>query len=191
MLFIFAPVFSHNSTIEKKKRPCKNCGKPSYIFSKGRCQDCSRIEDTQKKMERATEKMIVEEDLSDLIADADAVFSQYIRLKYADKNGIVKCFTCSEKKHWTLMQNGHYIKRAHLYLRWDERNCRPQDNTCNCLRDGNIGAFSANLEKEKPGITDILIEEMRVVHKPTREEIRQIIAEYTPKVKAMKLAFKK
>ena len=177
---------AYNSTISKKLKPCSSCGKPCYWFSKKRCSQCAKVEDVQKRMEKETEKMIADEDLSDLIADADAIFSQFIRLKYADKNGIVKCFTCDIRKHWTLMQNGHYIKRGHLYLRWDERNCRPQDNNCNCLQDGNIGAFTINLEKECRGVTDILKSEMRIVHKPTRQEIREIIAEYTPKVKALK-----
>ena len=30
----------------------------------------------------------------------DAVFSEYIRRKYADKNGIVSCYTCGKKKFW-------------------------------------------------------------------------------------------
>lgn len=182
--------FGHNSTIAVKEKICVSCGRPCIWFSKKRCATCAKIETTQSRMEKETEKMIVEEDLSGLIADADAIFSQYIRLKYADKHGVVKCFTCNERKHWTLMQNGHYIRRGHLYLRFDERNCRPQDNDCNCMRDGNLAAFTLNMEQELPGITDILKEESRLVHKPTREEIRSIISEYTPKVKLLKLKLK-
>ena len=130
--------------------------------------------------------MIEEEDLSGLIADADAIFSQYIRLKYANRVGIVKCYTCPIEKHWTLMQNGHYVKRAHLYLRWDERNCRVQCADCNEVLYGNMAEYTARLDQERDGITDILKDEMRLVHKPTREEIRQVIAEYTPKVAALK-----
>src|SRR5688572_29570986 len=109
--------FGYNSTIGKKEKICKSCGKKCYWFSKQRCQQCSTIEDTQKRMEAATESMIKEEDLSDLINDADAIFSQYIRLKNATAKGIAKCFTCGIEKHYTLLQNGHYIKRGHLYLR--------------------------------------------------------------------------
>lgn len=176
----------HNSTIRLKTKPCKRCGVPSIIFSKGRCQNCARIEDTLARDEKETEKIIEEEYLSGLIQDADAIFSQFIRLKYARPDGFVKCFTCDNVKHWTMMQNGHYIKRGHLFLRWDERNCRPQDQYCNEVESGNIPKFTKNLEQENPGITEILTEEMRIVHKVTREEIRQIIADYTPKVKEMK-----
>ena len=177
---------AYNSTIKLKQKPCIRCGIKSFIFSKGRCEPCARIENTLANDEKEIDKIIQEEDLSGLIQDADAIFSQYIRLKYADEKGLVKCFTCDVIKHWTLMQNGHYIGRACMALRHDERNCRPQENGCNEFKRGNIPIFTANLEKESPGITSILTEKMRLVHKVTREEIRQIISEYTPKVKELK-----
>jgi hypothetical protein len=34
-----------------------------------------------------------------LIKKLDAIFSEYIRRKYADKNGIVKCYTCDKKAY--------------------------------------------------------------------------------------------
>ena len=175
-----------NSTIITRKKKLK-CGHFDFNFSKGRCVRCAKIEDTQKRMEKETERMIVEEDLSGLIADADAIFSRYVRLKYADKDGNTACFTCGNKKHWTLMQNGHYIKRGHLYLRWDERNTRPQDAECNEYKGGNMAEFTQRLEKENPGITDMLKEEMRLVHKPTREEIRNVISEYIQKFHKLKI----
>lgn len=180
--------FGYNSTIGKKLKPCKSCGKSCYWFSKQRCQDCSRIEDTLKRMEQENEKVIVEEDLSDLIADADIIVSQYTRLKYADKDGLVKCYTCDVVKHWTLMQAGHYVKRANLYLRFDERNLRPQESYCNEYLHGNMAVYTANLEKECKGITDILRSEATLVHKVDRTELRQIISEYTIKVKKLKNA---
>lgn len=162
-----------------------SCGKPCVWFSKKRCKQCATVEDVLAREEKINDRIIEEEDLSGLIADADAIFSKYIRLKYADKKGVVKCYTCDVKKHWTLMQCGHYIKRGHLYTRHDERNCRPQESWCNEAKKGNLAVFAQNLESETPGITDILREEVAVVYKPTREELRQVIAEYTPKVKSL------
>lgn len=178
--------FGHNSTIGKKLKPCKSCGKPCYWFSKQRCSDCARIEDTMKRMEQETEVLIKEEDLSGLIEDADTVFSQFVRLKYAGIDGKVKCYTCPTVKHYTLMQNGHYMKRAHLYLRWDERNCRPQCQGCNEFESGNMAEYTKRLDQECKGLPDILKADAVLVHKPTRDEIRQVIAEYTPKVKSLK-----
>lgn len=182
--------YRHNSTIGVKERECISCGKKCFWFSKKRCKECSTIEDTMKRMEQQTESIIEEEDLGDLIADADAIFSQYIRLKYVDKDGKVKCFTCDIVKHWTMMQAGHYIGRAHLYLRWDERNLRPQESNCNEFLHGNMAVFTQRLDAECKGITDILKSDMRLVHKPTRDEIRQVIAEFSPKVTLMKKQLK-
>jgi ribosomal protein L37E len=183
--------FGYNSTINRKKKECKSCGKPSFIFSRGRCADCSRIEDTQKRMEKETEKVIRDEDLSGLVSDADTVFSQYIRLKYANQQGFLSCFTCGVVKHWTLQQNGHYIKRGHLFLRHDERNCRPQCVECNEYKGGNMGEFTKRLEKESYGITEILKEESALVYKVTRDELRGIISDYSKKVKELKSKLKK
>jgi ribosomal protein L37E len=182
--------FGYNSTIGKKLKPCKSCGKPCYWFSKQRCSDCARVEDTMKRMEAESERVIEEEDLSGLIEDADIIMSRYIRLKYADKDGLVKCYTCDVKKHWSLMQAGHYVKRANLYLRWDERNLRPQESYCNEYLHGNMAEFTKRLDQECKGLPDILRADAVLVHKPTREEIRQIISEYTPKVKFLKSKLK-
>lgn len=175
-----------NSTIIPKKKSCVSCGRNDYIFSKGRCKQCSTIESTQKRMEKVSEKLIEEDNLQDLIKDADAIFSKYIRLKYADEYGNVACYTCGNKKHWTLQQAGHFIPRSNLFLRFDERNLRAQDSDCNEFKRGNMAVFSQRLEQEQPGIVDILREEAAVVYKPTRDEIRQIISEYTKKVKELK-----
>ena len=176
--------FGYNSTIGKKLKPCRSCGKPCYWFSNKRCQDCARIEDTMKRMEEVTEKVIEEEDLSGLIADADALVSRYVRMRWSDKNGNCKCYTCPTVLPWKQMQAGHYIKRSHLFLRWDaDRNIRPQCELCNCNKHGNLAVFAQTLEKEKPGLPDILLEESALVFKPSRSEIKQIILEYSVKIK--------
>lgn len=179
-----------NSTIIRKKKLCRSCGTDQYIFSKGRCQPCATVEDTGKRVEKYAESLIVKENLSELIDKADDVFSQYIRLKYTDDLGYCSCYTCGATKQWTLLQNGHYMKRGHLYSRWDERNCRPQDRECNEQKGGNLGEFTKRLEAERPGITDILKEESMIAYKPTREEISQVIVEYRSKVNELKRRLK-
>lgn len=72
----------------------------------------------------------------------DAVYSQYIRLKYADQDGMVKCITCNEVKHWKEMQNGHYESRGHYPTRWLDDNCHPQDYRCNCILKGNYTEYA-------------------------------------------------
>jgi predicted thioredoxin/glutaredoxin len=175
-----------NSTIKMKLKPCARCGKDCYWFSKKRCKDCARIEDIMNEQEEETEQAIKEEGLQDLIKDADTIFSRWVRLSNSDKDGNVSCYTCDVTKHWTLMQNGHYIKRGNLFLRFDPRNCRVQCEGCNVYKDGNYAEYTQRLEKERPGIVEYLLEESRLVYKPTRLEIKNIITEYTLKIKQLK-----
>lgn len=132
------------------------------------------------------EKETGEYDLSDLIKDADAVYSKWLRLSNADKDGIVSCYTCDLNMRWQNAQCGHYVKRGNLFLRWDPRNTRVQGECCNIHKAGNYLEFTKRLEAEKPGITQILLEEGHLVYKPTRYEIQQIISEYTQKLKTLK-----
>lgn len=178
---------AYNSTIRVKEKPCIRCGKPCVWFSKKRCQTCAKIEQTLARDEKELEKIIDEEDLGTLIQDADRVVSLYVRLKHSDKDGNCKCFTCSTVLPYKQMQAGHYIRRSHLLLRWDtDRNIRPQCENCNCYHHGRLAVFAQNLEKEKPGLPDILLEESTIVYKPSRHEIRQIISEYTQKLEQLK-----
>lgn len=180
--------YRYNSTIKVKDKICISCGKKAPHFSKKRCEQCARIENVHQQMERDAERIIKEEDLSSIISDADTVFSRYIRMAAADNKGIASCYTCETKKHFSLLECGHYMKRGNLFLRFDERNCRPQCKMCNHNQstDGEKLKFTKRLESEHPGITDILREEAALVYKPTREELRGIITEYTAKLKVEK-----
>jgi len=86
--------------------------------------------------------------LSNLEKNVWKKFSLHIRLKYADQNGYVSCYTCGENKHYKEMQAGHYIKRSRKMLKFDERNVRPQCQRCNLFLDGNQDAFAVRLEQE-------------------------------------------
>ncbi len=120
----------------------------------------------------------IEPDLQDLIHEADIVFSKYVRKSAADENGMVKCYTCDNVGRWQDVDAGHFIGRSCIYLRHDFRNVKPQCGVCNRFKKGNLFEFAKNLEKEKPGIVEILTEESRVVYKPSRAELIAIIDEY-------------
>jgi len=184
--YLYKMSYRYNSTIKIKHKPCSRCGKVGPIFSKGRCQQCATIENTLAKMEDDSERLIKEEGLQDLIKQADEVFSRWLRLSGSDKEGNVSCFTCGVTKHWTFQQNGHYIKRGNLFLRFDPRNCRVQCEGCNVYKDGNYSEYTQRLEAERPGITEYLLEESRIAYKPTRDEIKGIIKEYRLKLKLLK-----
>lgn len=78
----------------------------------------------------------------------DQVFSQFVRQKYADEDGMVDCWTCSKRLHWKEMQNGHFVSRQHLATRYSEDNCRPQCVGCNVFGGGKVSVFAERLERE-------------------------------------------
>ena len=87
--------------------------------------------------------------LSKLKKDLDTIFSIFIRLRYADDDGLVICFTCQKKAHYKNgMQNGHFMSRKHLNTRFHEENCQVQCAGCNIFRYGEQYKFSVNLDNE-------------------------------------------
>ena len=82
--------------------------------------------------------------------EADRWFSLYIRQKYADWRGYVKCYTCGHTAPYNKgMQCGHFASRRFLNTRFDEENCRVQCMACNVFKRGNMNIFSEKLIEEK------------------------------------------
>lgn len=72
--------------------------------------------------------------LPSLIRKADTLTSEYIRRKYADEHGFIKCVTCGHKLHWKDAHCAHYIERAAKSTRWLEENLHPACPSCNVFR---------------------------------------------------------
>ena len=83
-----------------------------------------------------------------LVTKLDAVFSEYIRRRYA-KNDIAQCVTCGKKDHWKNLQAGHFISRKHYATRWNEENVQVQCVGCNVYRYGEQYLFGVYLGEEK------------------------------------------
>jgi hypothetical protein len=81
--------------------------------------------------------------LKSLKAEADKVFSVYIRQRGMDEGGTNTCVSCGALKHWKELQCGHFVSRIYLSTRYDERNCHAQCGACNVLRRGNMVGFAA------------------------------------------------
>jgi hypothetical protein len=79
---------------------------------------------------------IARKSLPKLIASLDRIFSVYIRLRDADKNGICRCITCGKPFHWKEGDAGHFIPRDRKATRWDECNVNAQCHRCNRFRSG-------------------------------------------------------
>lgn len=73
----------------------------------------------------------------------DRVFSIYIRIR---DDG--KCYTCGDEKHWKYQQNGHYVSRSYLPLRFSEINCHVQCYSCNICKNGNMDEYAIKLQKQ-------------------------------------------
>lgn len=177
--------FRRNSTIGVKQKICQSCGKPCYWFSKKRCKQCATIEQTYERMQQETDEYIDRNSLSDIIRVADEWFSKYVRLMGVNEEGLVSCYTCDDTIPWQKAQCGHYIKRGCLYLRHDTRNGKIQCETCNVFMDGNMAEYTQRMERDFPGLPDILREESMVVYKPDRDELQRLITEYSIKSKQL------
>ena len=124
-----------------------------------------------------------------LIKRLDKIFSEYIRLKHADKKGMVKCYTCNKKAYWKGegMQNGHFISRRSRILRWDERNCRIQCYSCNVMRYGESYIFGIKLNKEYGyDISEELLIESKKIIKQSDQALLDLINLYQEKVESLK-----
>jgi hypothetical protein len=113
------------------------------------------IKRTAKRVKSIKKKKPVT--LSSLKHKLDAVFSKYIRNKYAI-NGMVACFTCGKVDKVEKMQNGHFISRGYLATRFDENNCRVQCVGCNIFGNGKLFDFEERLKEE---LGEEFVEEMK------------------------------
>lgn len=115
---------------------------------------------------------------SQLVKELDAIFSRYIRLRDADKNGICSCITCGEKIHRKNIQNWHFITRGNYKYRRSVVNCWSQCMPCNIYKSGNYIAYTlAMIWKYWEWIVREMQEDKELV-KISTPEIREMIEKY-------------
>lgn len=137
--------------------------------------------------------------LPQLVKQADTEFSRYVRLRdseYIDGQWEGNCITCDRKLvilsregRWNAGANlGHFIGRSAKKLRWDECNCNLQCAHCNAWRDkiSMLDAYKKGIE-DKYGKETLkrLLKEAKELHKPTRDELEQVIHDSKEQVKYM------
>ena len=137
--------------------------------------------------------------LPQLVKLADKEFSRYVRLRdceLIDGQWVGECITCNrrlvvldENGHWNAGSNlGHFIGRSVKKLRWDECNTNLQCAHCNAWRDkiDMLDAYKKGIEdKYGKDTLDRLKLESKQMHKPTRDELEQIIHDSREQVKYM------
>lgn len=174
-----------NSTIQRKKKRCIDCGLQSYIFSHGRCEQCAKIfnvmKNDEKDMEDETESVAI------LKKDADLLFSRLIRLRAAEPiTGMCQCFICGSPVHYSEAQAMHYIHRQDSLLRLHPKNVRVGDKKCNEYLDGNLKLFAEKLDAEEPRLSEWLYAEGKESYKFWRQELKTMIADFTREINHLK-----
>ena len=126
-----------------------------------------------------------------LKAKAWKLFSEYIRRKYADKDGIAECYTCGKRAHWKGegIQCGHAIGGRGNYVLFLEEICRPQCNMpCNTklAKAGNYEVFIPKIIKEI-GVDEYEhhVRESRKPFKRTRGDYEDLISYYSMRLEAL------
>lgn len=82
------------------------------------------------------QKKVKQPDRQKLINKLDTVFSEFIRLRDCDNNGICKCITSGQYFHWRDCDAGHFITRDNMATRWEEENVNAQGRGDNRFKSG-------------------------------------------------------
>jgi len=93
-------------------------------------------------------KSLADYKLSDLASILWEIFSLYTRLRFADFEGKVKCYTCISEGHFRSLDAGHMIPRAFLRVKFSEWNVHPQCMKCNKGLGGNRDQYEKNVERD-------------------------------------------
>lgn len=114
-----------------------------------------------------------------IVKKLDAVFSTYIRRRYA-VNEIAECYTCGKKEHWKKQHAGHFASRRHYSTRWNEYNVQVQCPSCNIWQQGMQFQFGKNLCLQYgDNFADDLMIESKQIRKFTDVELQELIEHYT------------
>lgn len=116
----------------------------------------------------------------------DRIFSQYIRLRDADQNGYIRCISCGKIVFWKEADNGHFINRKHMSLRFSETNCNAQCRSCNRFDEGNMTGYNLGMIKKYGQQTvDLLIISKNKANKISNIEYKILIKHYQQEVKRL------
>lgn len=98
-------------------------------------------------------------DRQKLINKLDTAFSEFIRLRDSDHQGVCKCITCGDFKHFTKMDAGHFVTRDNMITRWDEQNVNAQCPACNRFQGGKQFEHGLAIDKKykEPGLATKLV----------------------------------
>lgn len=128
--------------------------------------------------------------ISRLKAIAWKNFSIYIRKKYADYTGMVRCVTCKTKGAWDTMHASHLVAGRHNSILFDERGVYPCCYRCNIHLGGNVLEYVRFMES-KHGVDSAraIIDNLRYLNHQTKswtaDELIDISNTYEQKWRAL------
>lgn len=126
-------------------------------------------------------------DRQKLINKLDAVFSEFIRLRDSDQNGICKCITSGEYFHWRDCDAGHFITRDNKATRWDEQNVNAQGRGDNRFKSGKQFEHGLAIDKKHgPGTASKLLIKSKGVCNWQDFELEAMYGYYKNAVKELK-----
>jgi hypothetical protein len=115
------------------------------------------------------------------------VFSEFIRLRDADDNGVCRCFTCGFTADWKRFDAGHGISRQHKQTKYDERNVSAQCKRCNGFEGGRREVFKDRVnEKYGPQTWEKLEVMSRTTCKRDKFEIDVMTSYYKKEVEKLR-----
>lgn len=174
-------------------KPCAHCQTPFTPQRMGQrvCGPlcASRYVKAAKKAEavQTRERKAALKRIPDLLKEAQIVFNQFSRER--DRLASVGCVSCNRVLDWSGngVDAGHYRSVGSApHLRFDERNVHAQCKHCNQWKSGNAVDYRIGLI-QRIGLEAVeALEADSHIHKWQRDELIQIRATYTEKLKQLK-----
>lgn len=121
--------------------------------------------------------------LGQKIKALDKVFSEYIRLRDIGKG----CITCGAVYPWKEMDCGHFVPRASMSTRWDEKNCASQCVQCNRFSAGKADIFGRRIDiRHGSGTAASLSKRKHEIMKFSEFQLNDKIKEFRSKINDLK-----
>ena len=128
-----------------------------------------------------------------LMRNADAAFSLFIRTRdsQAYEGRAFRCISCGRVLTIDQCDNGHYVNRAHMSLRFSELNCNAQCRHCNRFREGNMQDYRKGLIQKIGEAKVLLLEAQKnLTNKITNFELEILAKHYKAETKKFKYQIK-
>ena len=114
-----------------------------------------------------------------------ALFSKYIRRKYADFEGFASCVTCGVRKKLEELHAGHFVQGRGNAILFDERGVFPQCYVCNVRKHGALLEYLDFMKRHYGEKADEVIADLRSLGRQTKQfsiqELEDLIVELVGK----------